>query len=767
MAEYPGNPALSAEVKQKILTTFRHTVSLYQAGKKEDTVVGCEFILKMDARFSPAQQLLLAAKNGTPIDPAALLASLEAGAPGDLLDRARAALDERDFSKAIALAQQALSANPRDADASDLVTKAQELVEAQPFVGQFIQKAREALSKGDTGEASRQADKAWSIDPTHPDLKAVRAAIAEAMAPGGGGFEFQGEPEAPIGIAESGENGFGFEPAAPDAFGFQFAPEEDLSSMPTIGIAPEVSAEPEQESAAPVAFSFDAPASGAPAAFSFDEAPAPAAPPPKPAAAPAPPPAPPPKAAEPAAFDFSAATSLDNPFMVESGQNEKVTQLLQEGDRAFDSGDLQGAIDIWSRIFLIDVTSMAASERIDKAKKSKQERDQKIDVIVAEGARLMQSGQSAEAKAKLAEALAIDPGNASARAYIEQIDSGGGPKASGETRTLGPSTARPVDSGKDILSEDILGDFVPPGEEEGPMEGLYEGGPSEEGVFPEDREGAPGRVETKKKSIPVPIILAAVALLGLIGFALWFFVGRTKGGGTGTGVELVTGEKRVNDAIALHKLGKIDEAIGELLKVAANDPAYSRSLGLIDEYKKEVAKRSATSPPPALVNGRPAAEVALELKEKGKAAIAASKYLEAMPLIDQANRFAPGDPETEGLLKQVTEKVTGLQNVLKAFNEGNYEAAVKLLWQMRQSDPNNNDVNRLLVNSYYNMGISELQSGTKEKAAEDFKEILNVKPDDVEVQRHLKIAERYRTKQNDLMYKIYTKSLQPRASSSQ
>ncbi len=60
---YPGNPSLPKEVREKILSTFKHTLNLYQEGKLDDCVIGCDFILKMDPRFSPARRLLEKAKN--------------------------------------------------------------------------------------------------------------------------------------------------------------------------------------------------------------------------------------------------------------------------------------------------------------------------------------------------------------------------------------------------------------------------------------------------------------------------------------------------------------------------------------------------------------------------------------------------------------------------------------------------------------------------------------------------------------------------------
>ena len=60
---YPGNPALPREVREKILSTFRHTLNLFKEGKLDDCLIGCDFILKMDPRFTPARQLIEKSKN--------------------------------------------------------------------------------------------------------------------------------------------------------------------------------------------------------------------------------------------------------------------------------------------------------------------------------------------------------------------------------------------------------------------------------------------------------------------------------------------------------------------------------------------------------------------------------------------------------------------------------------------------------------------------------------------------------------------------------
>nr|MDQ2971223.1 hypothetical protein [Acidobacteriota bacterium] len=134
---YPGNASLPREVKEKILSTFRHTLNLFSEGKLEDCLIGCDFILKMDARFAPARQLMEKARNpNADIDVSqleAIVASTPtrqervAGADVDrLLVRAVESFNARDFDAAIAAAEQVLAVTPGSPDALEILDKSEQ-----------------------------------------------------------------------------------------------------------------------------------------------------------------------------------------------------------------------------------------------------------------------------------------------------------------------------------------------------------------------------------------------------------------------------------------------------------------------------------------------------------------------------------------------------------------------------------------------------------------------------------------------------------------
>jgi len=95
MAVYPGNSALSTAVKDRVISTFQQTVTLYKQGRTEEVVQGCGLILRMDPLFDPAKKLMEKARNpSSPINVDALIAT-------DPIADARSAMVARNFQKVV------------------------------------------------------------------------------------------------------------------------------------------------------------------------------------------------------------------------------------------------------------------------------------------------------------------------------------------------------------------------------------------------------------------------------------------------------------------------------------------------------------------------------------------------------------------------------------------------------------------------------------------------------------------------------------------
>src|SRR5436305_15021892 len=54
---YSGNSSLSSDVRQRILTTFEQTLELARDGNRQEALLGCDFVLRMDPQFEPAHVL--------------------------------------------------------------------------------------------------------------------------------------------------------------------------------------------------------------------------------------------------------------------------------------------------------------------------------------------------------------------------------------------------------------------------------------------------------------------------------------------------------------------------------------------------------------------------------------------------------------------------------------------------------------------------------------------------------------------------------------
>ncbi|HEX3584268.1 MAG TPA: hypothetical protein VH087_21060, partial [Thermoanaerobaculia bacterium] len=496
MATYLGNPSLSTAVKDRVMSTFEQALQLYKVGRTEEVVQGCGLILQMDPQFDPAKKLLEKARN--PMAPIDIDKLVPAVGTGDALAEARDAMSHRDFQRVINITTEILTNDLMNDDARVLNDSAREKMEAAPFIDQFARKFDQSMANHDVASARTNMEKARSLDPDHPSVqrmeKVVSTPPAAAPAAAPQGFSF----DAPSFIVETPQATPGRGTAQAADFGFTFEEEKPSADGALAGFsfeAPAAKPEPPKPAPAPApapepaGFSFDAPSSGG---FSFDS-PAPAAPPP-PAAAP--------PATRSADFDFSSGS-----FETSDDDRRKIDQYLADGDRAYDGGNYQQAIDLWSRIFLIDVTNEPASDRIEKAKAKRRETEQKVDPLITAAVSAFDRRDFDGARGKFNEVLRVDPTNATAHDYIERlsnaVDEGGA--AATVTEYMPPASAK-----KDIFAdEDLEGNYevpiVPP-----PPKSAEE----------KKAAARPAPVRTSTRS-PMGAVIAIVAI-AILGGAGWF-----------------------------------------------------------------------------------------------------------------------------------------------------------------------------------------------------------------------------------------------------
>jgi tetratricopeptide (TPR) repeat protein len=129
----------------------------------------------------------------------------------------------------------------------------------------------------------------------------------------------------------------------------------------------------------------------------------------------------------------------------------------------------------------------------------------------------------------------------------------------------------------------------------------------------------------------------------------------------------------------------------------------------------------------------------------------------AFELLERAAEIVPLNQEEIALQTTVRENLEVLQAEWDLFQQGDWEYAIPSLWRIYEQHPDNRDVRRLIVDSYFNLGVRDLQRSDPSQATEKFREALKLRPDDIELQRMTVFAETYKQRPTDLLYRIFVK----------
>ena len=708
---YPGNSSLSPDVQQRILSTFEQTLGLATEGSRQEALLGCDFVLRLDPQFEPARRLQERLKNGqgtvqvddlraavnTSAAPAEMFASLDGfdlpdlpvvaapGAPGGLRAELQELLDQHRLNDLMNRAHQETATVTADPELRRIVELAQERLEAEPYVLKFVNSAREALRKGDHAEVARLVAKAKSLNPTHPDLAELeRAAPAPAPA----------------------------SPASPLEESAGFSLSFDSPSL-----------------------SFDSPSLG------FDSP----------------------------SLDLGGGGAGGAGAVGGSGDSEtdrRIRELLDEGQSALDTGDPQAAIDAWSRIFLIDIDNQEAARRIEQARKLKAESERQVEEIFHDGLGRLEASDLDGARQAFQRVLEVQPGHLAAREYLSQLDAGivptlrPAPADLAAGVTPGSVLAMPADlgglgglDGDRDLKEEIL---VPPD-------------PSEMGGRPaERRESSAPKVAMSRKSGPSrTFVLVGAAVLALVLAGGWFawqnwstWFPNSNAGDAGDVADDTASQSpptlpsSIERATSLHKAGKTPIALNQLRRIPPADPHYAEAQKLIQEWEGSTAPAvpANTSPPEVLARRQSLIDAAQQAYQE-------RSYLLAVERFNQAASLAKLEGADAQALADAKTRLQPLDRFVDLYGQGEWELILRDLWQMREADPNNRDVTRLIVNSYYNMGVRDLQRSDTDKALKNFEEALVIAPTDDLLRRHYLFAQTYEARPKDLLYRIYVKYL--------
>jgi tetratricopeptide (TPR) repeat protein len=691
---YPGNPSLSPDVQQRVLDTFGQTVDLVNEGSRQEALLGCDFVLRMDPRFEPARRLqerlrssagavvdtddlLPGSPAASPVVPADLFADLDglgldlpdlpAPATADLHGELNGLLEQRRFQDVLALAEREKATVTADPVLMGVVQEAQTRMEADPYVRKFLASARAALEAGNDEEVGRILDKVRALDDSHPEIAELEAARGQAPPSDGlDGFDL------------------GFDSPAPEL------------------------------------------------AVPFDEPPA-----------------------------FGAGFLEDAEGAAAAESDPRIRSLLEEGQRAFSGGDLQSAIDAWSRIFLIDIDHAEASRLIEQARKLKAEGERQVEEIFHDGLSRAEAGDAEGARQAFQRVLELQPSHFQAREYLQQIEAGKTPvitapkparEAPRDTLAGAPESlllGGDLDVPAGDLKEEIL---VPPEPGEGAVKTVERRPP-----------GMVGRAGERRTSKLFALVGSGVLLLVLAGvWFAWQNWDRLFPNSQPAEPAAAVQDHPIARATALHQSGKTASAISQLRRLPPSDPHYQQAQELIKKWGAAEAAVEATPLTSEIPETPAAPEVSperLAALDSARRAFAEGSYLHAEEILEQADQAAKLDPADADLLARARQELAPLASQIEHFRQHEWEFAVRDLWTMHGKDPDNRVVTQLLVDCYYNLGVRDLQRADTAKAAEDLQEALNLAPDDAALRRHLQFAQTYQERQKDLLFKIYVKYL--------
>jgi tetratricopeptide (TPR) repeat protein len=706
---YPGNASLAAAVKDRVVSTFRQTLALYHQGRTDEVAAGCGLILQMDPMFEPARKLLDKAKHpGLPIDVDSLL-------PTDSrskIDQARAAMAERDFQRVGQITSEILTDDLLNDEARVLGDEAREKIEAAPFVDQFTRRAEQSLTAGNIAAAKMDLEKARALDPTHPDVVRLAMQIsARDSAP-------QRPQPTPSFVVDDNARTTGRSTAQAADFGFTFEEDKPATDVPLGGFSFDTptkpAAKPPEQNFSN--FSFDAPSPDAP--FSFGASPA---------------------ASGPSEFDFATAS-----VSADDDDQRKIEQFLADGDRAFGAGDYQQAIDLWSRIFLIDVTNDQASDRIERAKAKRREIEQKVEVVLGSGIDAFERGDTAKAHEDLSEVLRLDPNNETAQGYLDRL---------GETLAANnaPRQNAFAPSGDDAFDSGFFDDELPSGGYETP---LIPPDPTTTAATDKKKGKAKAKAAPKpagaQKKLPMGAIIGVVAvlILGAAGYFAWsrfFSAPDEEVAGASEGV--------IERATALVNAGQYDKAVALLREVQPGDPQHNRALVMLADLQQ---KKSTSA---QLIDGIPAEQYYEQKITAARESFEAHDFIAAKSAFEQAQRAKPLPPDLKAMFDTATQQAAKLDAAKALFGEQRYTEAISNLQPLLAQDPENQNIRRLIADAHFNIAAGALQEERTSEAVKEFDEVLKIDPNDDLARRSRELALRYDNESKDLLYKIYVKYL--------
>ena len=443
--------------------------------------------------------------------------------------------------------------------------------------------------------------------------------------------------------------------------------------------------------------------------------------------------------------DVGADTELVATLDRESEQ--RVQDLLTEGQAAFDKTEYQSAIDSWSRIFLIDIDHPEANRRIDLARKLKAEVERKLEEIFHDALTKVEAGRLEEARSGFEAVLQMMPGHIAAQEYLDRLDT---PDFAAPEPARAPAPRVETEgalgdpaSGEDESSGD-LGDVLD--------EQLHPAVSA--GAQPRQSIGGVGKVSAQQSSsnrtfrtvgAAVLVVLAAV---GWLLYENWDnFFPNASDATAPVRLDPITRAKRT------YAEAGAAIAIAQLRRLAPGHSQYAEAQALVAKWEAslDASKPKDDAPEPESLAARD------QFVGEARAAFREKEFLLAQELLERGAARAALEGDAKEMLEQARDNLAPMQSEIAMFRDGEWEMSLRNLWRMWESGSTNPDVRRLMVDSYFNLGVRDLQRKDTASAISNLREAQELSADDAELSRLIEFAEIYQGRPEDLLYRIFVK----------
>ena len=429
------------------------------------------------------------------------------------------------------------------------------------------------------------------------------------------------------------------------------------------------------------------------------------------------------------------------------GASSRIDELLDEGQRAFDQGQYQNAVDAWSRIFLIDLDNAEANRRIEAARKLKAEKERVHDELFHEGQRAFEEGRTDEAREILERLLDQNPDHLAARDTLSRLS---------EISEVLPPSAEHGDLYTEPATTPLPATFErAPAAAATPLASARSGPPPGRRTGPASVKGQAKVARGDRK-----MLLVGVAALLLVLAGGWFLRSNWRRLFPHTEeAPAPVQASAIDEALRLHTAGDVEGAIARLRRV----PQVSPERGRAEELLAEWAAASAATKVDTVVDTAARDAERAALLDRARRYYEEHEYLRAAKSFRAAERLAPLDGAVVDLFADTKRQLVPIASQIEMFQQREWDRALPMLWRQHVDDEANRDVKRLLVDTLFNLGVEALREGNSARAVENLRDVVRLAPDDALAQRMLLFAERYPGTSRDLVYQIFASQLEYRS----